>query len=133
MTLRVCIISGVILLALSLFAPAAHAQFSIPWSTLDCGGGATSGGAIALRGTIAQPDSTASAALSGGTFTITGGFWPAAPCPADYNLDASVSVQDIFDFLAGWFASDPRADFNGANSVTVQDIFDFLASWFNGC
>jgi len=50
-------------------------------------------------------------------------------CPADYNGDGVLSVSDIFDFLAGWFAGDPRADFNGAGEG-VSDIFDFLAAWF---
>ncbi len=54
-------------------------------------------------------------------------------CPADYNGDGVVSVQDIFDFLAGWFAGDARADFNGAGGISVQDIFDFLSAWFAGC
>jgi hypothetical protein len=54
-------------------------------------------------------------------------------CAADYNCSGAVTVQDIFDFLAGWFANSPSADFNGSGSVTVQDIFDFLAAWFAGC
>jgi hypothetical protein len=54
-------------------------------------------------------------------------------CPGDYNKSHGVDVQDIFDFLAGWFASNPAADFNGADGITVQDIFDFLAAWFAGC
>jgi hypothetical protein len=44
-----------------------------------------------------------------------------------------VTVQDIFDFLAAYFAGDTRADFNGAGGITVQDIFDFLAAYFAGC
>jgi hypothetical protein len=54
-------------------------------------------------------------------------------CPADYNQSHAVSVQDIFDFLTGWFAGAPAADFNGVGGVTVQDIFDFLGAWFGGC
>ena len=54
-------------------------------------------------------------------------------CPADYNGDGLLNVQDIFDFLAGWFSNDPRADFNGVGGLGVQDIFDFLAAWFAGC
>ena len=54
-------------------------------------------------------------------------------CKADFNQDLSVTVQDIFDFLAAWFAGDTRADFNQAGGVGVQDIFDFLAAWFAGC
>jgi hypothetical protein len=53
-------------------------------------------------------------------------------CKADYNHAGGVSVQDIFDFLAGYFTGDPRADFNGGG-VSVQDIFDFLAAYFTGC
>ena len=88
-----------------LAAPAALAQPTIPWSTIDCGGGSTRGGFFALRGTIAQPD--ASATLTGGAFTLTGGFWPVAPCTADFNGSGAVTVQDIFDFLGLYFAGCP--------------------------
>ncbi len=54
------------------------------------------------------------------------------PCPADFNLSGAVSVQDIFDFLAAYFANDPRANFNFFGGITVQDIFDFLAAYFGG-
>jgi hypothetical protein len=54
-------------------------------------------------------------------------------CPADFNCSGTSTVQDIFDFLAAYFAGDPRADFNGSNAITVQDIFDFLAAYFAGC
>jgi hypothetical protein len=53
-------------------------------------------------------------------------------CKADYNHVGGVTVQDIFDFLAGYFATNPFADANGSGSVTVQDIFDFLAAYFQG-
>ena len=54
-------------------------------------------------------------------------------CIADFNHSGAVTVQDIFDFLAAWFAGNASADVNGSGSVTVQDIFDFLAAWFAGC
>ncbi len=54
-------------------------------------------------------------------------------CPADFNGSGTLTVQDIFDFLAAWFASNPTADFNGSGGNTVQDIFDFLSAWFAGC
>lgn len=54
-------------------------------------------------------------------------------CAADYNCDNTLSVADIFDFLAGWFASNPHADFNGVGGISVADIFDFLNAWFIGC
>jgi hypothetical protein len=40
-------------------------------------------------------------------------------------------VQDIFDFLSGYFSSDPCSDFNGSGT-SVQDIFDFLGAYFAG-
>ncbi len=54
-------------------------------------------------------------------------------CLADFNHAGGVSVQDIFDFLAGYFAADAGADINGGG-LSVQDIFDFLAAFFAaGC
>lgn len=58
---------------------------------------------------------------------------PAGCCPADFNASGGLSVQDIFDFLAAYFANDARADFNGQGGLSVQDIFDFLAGYFAGC
>lgn len=49
----------------------------------------------------------------------------------DYNNDGQISVQDIFDFLTGWFAQASGADFNHDGTISPQDIFDFLACWFN--
>jgi hypothetical protein len=54
-------------------------------------------------------------------------------CRADFNYSQNLGVQDIFDFLATFFAGDTRADFNRSNTISVQDIFDFLAAYFAGC
>ncbi len=54
-------------------------------------------------------------------------------CPADFNNSGAVSVQDIFDFLAAYFANVPAADFNNSGAISVQDIFDYLAAYFAGC
>jgi hypothetical protein len=54
-------------------------------------------------------------------------------CRADYNQSGSVTVQDIFDFLSGYFTANPAADVNESGGVTVQDIFDFLSAYFTGC
>lgn len=57
--------------------------------------------------------------------------WPC--CHADFNHDNTRSVQDLFDFLSAWFASEPHADVNASADINVQDIFDFLSRWFAGC
>jgi hypothetical protein len=54
-------------------------------------------------------------------------------CPADYNCSGAITVQDIFDFLGGWFQGNPSADVDESGTITVQDIFDFLGMWFSGC
>ena len=54
-------------------------------------------------------------------------------CLADFNGSGAVTVQDIFDFLAAYFAALPSADVNTSGSVTVQDIFDYLSLYFAGC
>ena len=82
--------------------------------------------------------------LGAGTYTytltagISNGSWTADValtilCLADFDDSGTVTVQDIFDFLAAWFAGDARADFNHSGAITVGDIFDFLEGWFAGC
>lgn len=58
---------------------------------------------------------------------------PTTCCTANFNQQSGVTVQDIFDYLAAWFAGSSAADFNGLGGVSVQDIFDYLAAWFVGC
>ena len=68
------------ILAGALFLPAsAHAQYAIDWFTVDGGGGTSSGGSFTLTGTIGQTDA---ATLSGGNYSLQGGFWPAIVLPA---------------------------------------------------
>jgi hypothetical protein len=58
---------------------------------------------------------------------------PTTCCPANFNGQGGVSVQDIFDFLAAYFSAAPGADFNHSGAASVQDIFDFLSAYFAGC
>lgn len=56
-----------------LLAPAqSGGNFSLSWSTIDGGGGTSSGGKYQVMGTIGQPDA---GVLSGGKFQLEGGFW----------------------------------------------------------
>ena len=52
-------------------------------------------------------------------------------CSADFNNDAFLNSQDLFDFLAAFFAGD--ADYNTDGFTNSQDFFDFLADFFAGC
>jgi hypothetical protein len=57
---------------------------------------------------------------------------PTLCCRANFNNINGVEVQDLFAFLAAWFAGSPTADFNGGG-IGVGDIFDFITAWFTGC
>ena len=74
--LRIALVVTVLLAAL-LLPWAVRAATGSPvlssW-TVDGGGGASSGGAYALAGTIGQPDANL---LNGGSYTLYGGFWGA--------------------------------------------------------
>ena len=65
---------GVSAVGLLLSASAAFAQsYSIDWYKISGGGGTSTGGTYQVSGTIGQPD--ASGAMSGGNYSVTGGFW----------------------------------------------------------
>ena len=75
---RVIFATGVLVAALVLLAGVALAngELEIPWFTVDSGGAtASAGGDFTLGGTAGQPDA---GALSGGAYTLSGGFWPGA-------------------------------------------------------
>ncbi|MFN7022160.1 MAG: GC-type dockerin domain-anchored protein, partial [Phycisphaerales bacterium] len=54
-------------------------------------------------------------------------------CRADVNRSGTLSVQDIFEYLALYFLNAPSADFNFSGDVTGQDLLDFLAAFFSPC
>ena len=55
------------------FCRCANAQsYTIDWSTIDGGGGTSTGGVYEVSGTIGQPDADT---MSGGNYTLQGGFW----------------------------------------------------------
>ena len=71
------------------------ADFDLSWQTVDAGGATDSaGGDLELSGAIGQPDA---GAMSGGDFTLTGGFWFAL-APDDCNSDGGVNLIDYDDF-----------------------------------
>lgn len=51
----------------------AFAQYSVDWSTIDGGGGTSTGGVYSVSGTIGQPD--AGGPMTNGQYAVTGGFW----------------------------------------------------------
>jgi hypothetical protein len=114
-------------LAMFLSVESVNAQFEIVSFTID-GGGAISGGSFTLHSAIGQPDAQAS--LSGGTFSLTGGYIAADTeiVLGDVNGDGSVNLLDISPFVDaisnGTFI--PEADINQDGSVNLLDVADFV-------
>ena len=68
----------ILLLGLLMPAIGFAQQYSINWYKISGGGGTSTGGPMidtnySVSGTIGQPD--ASSAMSGGNYSVTGGFW----------------------------------------------------------
>jgi hypothetical protein len=89
-----------LLIVLLLASSAAYAQsYSIDWHKISGGAGTSTGGVYSVSGTIGQPD--ASGALTGGSFSVMGGFWsliavvqtPGAPLLTITRSGANVIVS----------------------------------------
>ncbi len=113
------------------FASLALAQtggpYVLEWSTIDGGGGTSSGGTYTVMGTIGQPDAAYS---EGGQYELLGGFWPGEPlCKVDFRLFAR--------FADYWLetGSDLPADLY-EDEYDIVDYFDldvFVDEWLGYC
>jgi hypothetical protein len=100
-------------------------RYELNWSTIDGGGGTSSGGAYVLTGTIGQPDAAWSA---GGNYELLGGFWPGGPlCFVDFYSFARFAEQWLYtgDGLA--------ADLDGSTVVDFGDLKLFVEEWLYSC
>jgi hypothetical protein len=70
---RFPLLLGFIILQSTFCVSAWGQSFSIDWYKVAGGGGTSTNGQYSLSGTIGQPD--ASSALSGGNYSVTGGYW----------------------------------------------------------
>jgi hypothetical protein len=96
-----------ILLFVGLIPAIGFAQsYSIDWYKVSGGGGTSTNGQYSVNGTIGQPD--ASGAMSGGQYSVTGGFWsfinvvqtPGAPT---LNISHSGNTVTVYwQDVAGW-------------------------------
>jgi hypothetical protein len=118
--------------------PAALAQtggpYDLSWHNIGPGGRA-SGGSYDLLGSVGQPDA---ATMSGGSYTLTGGFLPGGPTCAlagDLDNDGQVTVLDIQLIAAAWpqaVASFPY-DQSGDGDLDIQDVILVAAQFGDAC
>lgn len=113
--------------------------YSVDWYKIAGGGGTSTNGQFSVSGTIGQPD--ASGAMSGGSYSVTGGFWAlisVVQTPGLPNLTVNhpgnsvvVSWPDTGNCTlqqnsslansAGWTASGYSiTTANGTNSITLM-------------
>ena len=97
--------------------------YVLGWSTVDGGGGQSSGGQYVLTGTIGQPDTDWSRA---GNYELLGGFWPGGPL-------CIVQFDDFARFAQLWLAADPTADLNGDQKLDFNDLSWLTAYWLSCC
>jgi hypothetical protein len=71
--------------------------FGVTWFTLDDGGGTSTGGVFSVSGTIGQPDA---GTMSGGSFTVVGGFWSVASVQA---IAPRLFIQRSNDVVVIWW------------------------------
>ena len=87
-------IALVVLLALVLLtfgvSRAAPSIFSLPWFTVDGGGSRLTGGNYTLESSIGQPDA---GILSGGAYTLSGGFQLAQEGEVEYKVFLPLVVR----------------------------------------
>ena len=106
-----------------------HAQtgdpYDLTWSTIDGGGGRSTGGAFILEGTIGQPDA---GLMSGGDYVLAGGFWPATSwCVVD--------LPDLATFCNFWLIGSgaPQGDFNSNGRTDLYDFNHLATYWLRMC
>lgn len=104
-------------------------QFDINWYTIDGGGDYSANGNFELNGTIGQHD--AGPTMTGGSFSVTGGFWTSTPGSillGDVNGDGVVNLLDVAPFIDavsnGVYI--PEADINGDGVVNLLDVQPFV-------
>ncbi len=129
---------GYMIVMVLLCASLAYAGgFDLTWNTID-GGGATpsSGGAFELSGTIGQHDA---GTMSGGDFTLQGGFWtssaPTCACLSDLNGDGQRDGSDIQGFVDCLTASGANcscAELDGISGLDVGDVAVFVGDLLSG-
>jgi hypothetical protein len=134
---RIWFAFAALLLALT---PFAHAQqYSIDWYKISSGGGTSTGGTYQVTGTIGQPD--AGSAMSGGPYSVTGGFWSliaVVQTPGLPNLSVAHSGNSVIvswpntasstlqtnnnlASASGWTAYGGTVNTaNGTNSITIS-------------
>lgn len=113
-------------------------QYEITSYTIDAGGSYSEGSDFELEGTVGQHDAGPNHGMSGGDFTLFGGFWTPlivdCNCLGDMNSDGARDGGDIQQFvlciIIGGACS--CADVNGMSGIGLDDIPEFVNNLVTG-
>lgn len=105
-------------------------SYDLSWNTIDGGGGTSSSGAYQLTSTIGQPDAN-DIALTGGAYTLFGGFWRGAiqSCQADITGNNIVDIDDLVKVITAWSSPGGPSDVNASGQVNIDDLVIIITSW----
>ncbi len=84
-SMKLLALGALCLAATMAFAQSQGGPYTLTRSTIDGGGGTSSGGEFTLTGTIAQPDASTVPA-TGGQFSLVGGFWAGGDIPPRMDM-----------------------------------------------
>ena len=98
-------------------------NYTLDWSSVDGGGGTSTGGVYVVSGTIGQADA---GSMSGGVYTLEGGFWslvsvvqtPGAPLLAIYPTPTN-AVLVVWPSASSGYLLQQNIDLNTTNWVGV--------------
>ena len=98
--------------------PAFAQSYSIDWYKVAGGGGASTGATYQVTGTIGQPE--ASGAMSGGSYSLTGGFWAlyALPTPGAPSLRVLRTTTNTV--CVWWAISDPAWTLQASTNLVIS-------------
>src|SRR5688572_10008288 len=74
-------------------------NFAVDWFTLNGGGGMSTGGVYIVSGTIGQADA---GTMSGGNFTLEGGFWPGIVVPSTGGAPSLIIQLTSTSVIISW-------------------------------
>ncbi|MEI8288405.1 MAG: hypothetical protein WCH99_02940 [Verrucomicrobiota bacterium] len=111
-------------------------SYSVDWYKVSGGGGTSTGATYSVSGTIGQHD--ASGAMSGGNYSVTGGFWalisvvqtPGAPTL--YISHSGNAVTVYWQDVAGWnliqsgSLATPIGSWSASSSPTLTNGTNYL-------
>ena len=113
------------IVTITTFASAGFCDYQIVRSTIDGGGGQSSGGPYKLTGTIGRPDA---GSMSGGQYELLGGFMPGGPL-------CIVQFDDFARFAEQWLYSGTglAGDIDKDGDVDLEDLRRLADYWLACC